>query len=291
MRKRRPRQPLPQRRRGRPAPLPHLLHHGRIVPGIGDHRHEPMVLRRRPDQRRPPDIDILDAVLPPGARVHRRRKRIEVHHDEIDPPDPMLLHRLAMLGQIPPRQNPPMDLRMQRLNPPIHHLRESRVRRHLHHRHPRVPQRLSRSPRRKYLDALRRQKPPKLDKPRLVRNRNQRPLDRVIAHEAGSSPTFPRPLWAGGRGRGLAPAGATQIPPNPLTECPPARQRSAWATRRYLTCSLFVHTLLSSTAARELSRLRGDCAVAVEFLPSCIRPLQTARPTPPEPARPPGTPR
>jgi hypothetical protein len=183
-----------------------------------------------------------------------------------------------------------MDLGMQRLHPPIHHLRRRRIRRHLDDGHPRLPQRLGRPPGRQYLDASSRQKPPKLHEPCLIRNRNQRPLDHLLAHadspdigdrrraafdklrlRSDFSPItgfphaeLPHPELV--EGRSTHDAGCR------LTHTPRPRQRSPRQNRRLLTCSSFVHILLYFRCCPAKSRFGGTAGSDGRFLTSYIRP-------------------
>src|SRR5436190_23213932 len=58
-----------------------------------------------------------------------------VDHQEVDRRDAGLLDRREMRGIVAPREQPAMDGRIQRLDAPVAHLRETGVRRYLLHRY------------------------------------------------------------------------------------------------------------------------------------------------------------
>ena len=127
-------EPPPQPERGA-AVLRDLVQHLLILIGFGQHGNKVMVLRRAPDQRETANVDILDAHFIRGALRHRLLERIEVHRNEIDRRDAMFRHLSHVLGHIPPAQNAAMDLRHQRLHPPVEDLRKTGMFRNLLHRH------------------------------------------------------------------------------------------------------------------------------------------------------------
>ena len=79
-----------------------------------------MILGRRPDHRRPANIDILDTVRIARTRCGNLFERIEIDHHQINRLDGVLCHGLGMCAIITNGQYPAMDRRMQRLYPPIH---------------------------------------------------------------------------------------------------------------------------------------------------------------------------
>jgi len=101
-----------------------FIEHGLIVGGLDHHGDVVMIFRRGADHRRAADVDILDAVLFAGALVHGRLERIEVDHEQIDWRDVVILHRLCVFGVVADRQQAAMHLGVQRLDPPVHHLRK-----------------------------------------------------------------------------------------------------------------------------------------------------------------------
>ena len=60
-----------------------------------------------------------------AARLKRVLERIEVDHQEIDGRDVVRDHRRLMRGIGANREQPAVDARMQRLQPPVHHLGKS----------------------------------------------------------------------------------------------------------------------------------------------------------------------
>jgi hypothetical protein len=59
-----------------------------------DHEDETVILGRRPDHRRPADVDVLDRLVERDARLRDGRlERIKIDADEVDRLDPMLGHR------------------------------------------------------------------------------------------------------------------------------------------------------------------------------------------------------
>ena len=81
-----------------------------------------MVFRCGAKHRRAADVDIFDQR---GEIVGLRAlllKRIEIDRQQIDPGDSLFLHGGEMRVVVPARQQPAMDVRMQRLHPTIHDL-------------------------------------------------------------------------------------------------------------------------------------------------------------------------
>ena len=85
-----PRQ-LQPRRQAQLALLAQFRGHRRVIRRIGHHPHALEIFRRRAHHRRPADIDIFDQFLRRHAGLRRRRrKRIQIHHHQIDRHDPVL---------------------------------------------------------------------------------------------------------------------------------------------------------------------------------------------------------
>ncbi len=101
-----------------------------------------MVLRCGADHRRPADVDILDAVVEAGALRHRLLERIEAHHQEIDRPNIMRLHRGGVFLVVAHAEQSAMHFWMQGLHPAVHHLGKSGQLGHVDDLQPRVLQRL-----------------------------------------------------------------------------------------------------------------------------------------------------
>ena len=82
-----------------------------------------MVLRRRPDHRGSADVDLLDCLGPCDARArHRLLEGIEARNHEVDGRDTVLGQGRQVLGHVPPGQDAPVDLRVERLDAPVEHL-------------------------------------------------------------------------------------------------------------------------------------------------------------------------
>jgi hypothetical protein len=77
---------------------------------VGDSRDARRVARRRPEQRRPGDVDHLDRLVeadqldPDG-----RRERLDVDDDEVDQPDPLGFQLLDLGGDVAPGENAGVD--------------------------------------------------------------------------------------------------------------------------------------------------------------------------------------
>ena len=114
------------------APLPRSISASTVavVERIDDHRHAVVILRRGAHHRRPADVDVLDRVLEAAAGLRDGRgERIEVHDDEIDRLDAVLLHDGVV--DAAPAEQAAMDLRVQRLDAPVHDLGKAGDGRHV----------------------------------------------------------------------------------------------------------------------------------------------------------------
>ena len=98
---------------------------------VHDHGDIVMVLGCRPDHCRAADVDILDAILEARAFRDGRFKWIETDHEQIYRRDAMRAHRIGMILVVADREQAAMHLWMQRLDPAIHHFRESSHLRHI----------------------------------------------------------------------------------------------------------------------------------------------------------------
>ena len=99
-----------------------------VLLGAGGDRDIAMILRRGTHKTRSADIDLLHAVGP--ARSHsssRRGEGVQVDDDQIKRNHPVFFDRIHVIITVADRQNAAKDFRMQRLHPPIHHLRKSGV--------------------------------------------------------------------------------------------------------------------------------------------------------------------
>ena len=111
--------------RGRELPgLLELAEDGVIALGPHHDRDEAMVLRRRPDHRRPADVDVLDRLLLGHVQAgNRALERIQVGADQVDLLDPLLPHRLRVLGVVADAEQASVQLRMKRLHTTVEDLR------------------------------------------------------------------------------------------------------------------------------------------------------------------------
>ena len=118
------------------APLPVDRAENRVVSRRRRHDgHVDVVLGRRPHQRRPADIDLLDEFVERDARSSGGRgERIEVDDDELERGDRHGQELASVVGHSPIGEDPGVDPRVERLHPPIEHLREAGHVRHLGHR-------------------------------------------------------------------------------------------------------------------------------------------------------------
>ena len=98
-----------------------------VAAGVGDDQYAGVVLGGGADHGWSADVDVLDrhliADVRPGDRL---LEGVEVHADEVDRLDAVLLKRRQVLGIVPVRQNPRVDVWVQGLDPPVHDLRKAR---------------------------------------------------------------------------------------------------------------------------------------------------------------------
>ena len=180
-----------------------LLEQRGIIRGVGDNRDMGMVLGRRADHRRPADVDILDDGVALGAAHHGVEERIEVDHDEVDRGDVMRVHRRDMVGIVADREEPAMNLRVERLHPPVHHLREAGQVGDVADLGAELAQPGRGAAGRDDLDPMLRQARGERIEPALVGKRNQRPANRnqvshrmpfMISWCGGIASRFRRPM-------------------------------------------------------------------------------------------------
>ena len=110
-----------------PAGLAQLREHALVVGRVDDDRRERAVLRGRADHRGAADVDVLDDLG--VARVAARDgllERVEVHADEVDLLDLVLGRRGQVALVVAQREQPGVEPRVERLQAPVHHLREAR---------------------------------------------------------------------------------------------------------------------------------------------------------------------
>jgi hypothetical protein len=125
--------------RHRVVPGTHLIQHRCIVLAVHQHRYRRMVLGGCTQQGRAAYIDILDRrrQVAAGAR-HRLFKGIQIHCHEVDGHDAVVLHHGVI--DTPASEYAAVDLRMQGLDPAIHHFRKPGKVRNLDYRHALVSQ-------------------------------------------------------------------------------------------------------------------------------------------------------
>lgn len=87
-----------------------------------------MVLRGAAEHGRAADVDVLDGVLEGAVRLRDGGfERIEVHDDEVDELDAVLLGFVEVLMRIAAAEEATMDLGVQGLHATFHDLGEARV--------------------------------------------------------------------------------------------------------------------------------------------------------------------
>ena len=85
-----------------------------------------MVLGGGADHGRTADVDVLDTIVVACAFRQSRFERIEIDHQQVDRRDAVALHRLLVFGIVSDSEQTAMHLRMQRLDPSVHHFRKTR---------------------------------------------------------------------------------------------------------------------------------------------------------------------
>ncbi len=120
-------QPFAQFEGGRSVGLD-LLENLGVLGGVGGDRGEGVVLGRRPNQRGPANVDLLDGLglghVGPG---HRGLERVEIHDHQLEAENAVLRKGLHVARVVVTAKQPAKDLGMQRLEPPVHHLGKTRV--------------------------------------------------------------------------------------------------------------------------------------------------------------------
>ncbi len=103
----------------------HLRQHGGVILRLDHHGHVAVVLGCGAHHGRPADVDILDAGGVVGAARDRLLERIEIDHEQVDRRDAVRFRRLLVRVVVAHREQAAMHLGMQRLHPPVHHLRKA----------------------------------------------------------------------------------------------------------------------------------------------------------------------
>jgi hypothetical protein len=141
-----------------------------------------VVLRRRADHRRAADVDVLDHLgVAHAAAAGRPLERIEVDADEIDELDAVLRRLAHVLGVVAHREQPGVELGMQRLDPAVHDLREPGEVLDPADLEPRRLELARGAAGRDHLDAEVGQPAGELDEPALVRHRQEGAADPDLA--------------------------------------------------------------------------------------------------------------
>ncbi len=135
------RQPAPEGEGGLPAMRVQLGQKRRVIGHVHHHIDEAVILCRRPDHRRPADVDIFHAGRVIRALRHGFLERVEIDHQKVDRADPVRLHRRDMRRVVAQRQKPAMHHRVQGLDAPVHHLGKAGDLGHVAHRKARLAQR------------------------------------------------------------------------------------------------------------------------------------------------------
>ena len=161
-----------------------------------DDRDIGVILGRGADHRRTADVDLLDELVERDARTLRgRRKRIEVHHHELERADRRGAQRVAVLVAPGIREDPGMDAWMQCLDAPVEHLRKPGHTGDVGHGQARVAQCSRRAARRHELEAEPDESGTERDESGLVRDRQQRTsrAGHALVGDRGIEACAPRP--------------------------------------------------------------------------------------------------
>ena len=109
-----------------PSALAQLVEQRVVALGLDDDGAERVVLGGRADHRRAADVDVLDDLALVGAGPRRGAlERIEVDAHEVDELDVVFGGRAHVLGVVADGEQAGVELGMQRLDAPVHDLREA----------------------------------------------------------------------------------------------------------------------------------------------------------------------
>src|SRR5690606_8873878 len=123
-----------------------------IVAGVDHDGHVLMIFRGGTHHGRPADVDVLDGVGQRAVRLaHGGRKGVEVDRHQVDRLDAVLGHHRAV--QVTTAKNAAVDLRVQGLDPAIHHFRKTGVVGNFHSGNSAVLEQLEGATRGENLDA------------------------------------------------------------------------------------------------------------------------------------------
>ena len=99
--------------------------HRRVVCRVDHDEHVVEVLRGRADHARTADVDLLDEIVERHVGLGRRLdKGIQVHDDHVDEADAVAFGGVEVVAAVAPGEDAPVDERVQRLDPAVHHLGE-----------------------------------------------------------------------------------------------------------------------------------------------------------------------
>ena len=124
----------------------HLFGDAGIIGGRSNHRDILKIFGRRTNHRRPANIDVFYQFLEVHARLGGGFfKGVQIHNHHVDGRNAMLGNRRPMPAVFTAMQNSAVNLRMQRLDAPIQHLRKSRKLGNILHRNTGIAQQLGRA--------------------------------------------------------------------------------------------------------------------------------------------------
>ena len=170
----------------------HLLDHARVLVGGGDDGDELVVLGGRADHAGPADIDVLDRLFERALGFRDRLlERVEVDADQVDRLDAVLAHGLDVFLLVPQAEQRAVDLRVQGLDPAVHHLGKAGDGIDAHDVDSRLRELLGRAPGADDLDPHLRQGVGETDDPGLVRNTDQSGPDCDVHINSFSNPEHP----------------------------------------------------------------------------------------------------
>jgi hypothetical protein len=163
-------------REGRPGFAVELVDDTRVVGRIDHHQHIPKVLRRRAQQARSTDVDLLHEVVEDARGIARGGlERIEVHDHEIHGNEPLCGDRRHVVGSLTTGEDAAVDGGMECLDASVHHLGNTRHLRHADDGQTCFLQRLGRPARGHQLDVSLCERPPEIDEAALVGHAQDRP--------------------------------------------------------------------------------------------------------------------
>ncbi len=157
----------------------HLLEDGIIICRIAYHGHGIVVLRGRAKHAGTADIDVLDGIFEGHVGLgDGLLELVQVHADKVDHLDAVLFRLGHMLLGIATREQAAVNLGVQRLDAPVHHLGEPGELLDWRNGDARLLENLCRASRRDNLDAeVLDERMRKLDDARFIGHRDERTLD------------------------------------------------------------------------------------------------------------------